>query len=76
MGHVARKGGRWQLREAQRVFGLTKEEELYQHVREGTVTTYRAHIGDHWEWRVDLADPTTLERPGQPVGLQAAAQEV
>jgi DNA invertase Pin-like site-specific DNA recombinase len=67
--------GRWQLREAQRVLGLTKEE-LYQQVREGRLIAYRAHIGDHWEWRVDLADPTQLERPVQPVGVQAASQEV
>jgi hypothetical protein len=72
---AAQGHGRWHLREAQRVFGLAKEA-LYQHVREGTLTAYRAHIGDHWEWRVDLADPTKLERPVQPVGVQAASQEV
>lgn len=67
--------GRWQLREAQHVFGLTKEE-FYQQVREGTLIAYRAHIGDHWEWPVDLAESTKLGRPVQPVGIQAASQEV
>jgi len=49
--------GRWRLREARRVFGLT-EEELYQRVRDGELFAYRAHIANHWEWRVDLIDQT------------------
>jgi hypothetical protein len=66
--------GRWRLREAQRVLGLT-EEELYQRVRDGELIAYRAHIGDHWEWRVD---PTaqTQQTPLRPVAIEAASEEV
>ena len=67
--------GRWRLREAQRVLGLS-QEDLYQHVRDGRLIAYRAHVGDHCEWRVDLAEQTQRERPVQPVGLQAASWEV
>ena len=38
--------GRWRLREAQRVMGLS-QEELYQCLRDGTMIAYRAHVGDH-----------------------------
>jgi hypothetical protein len=67
--------GRWRLREAQRVLDLS-QEDLYQHVRQGRLIAYRAHVGDHGEWRVDFADQTQQEPPVQPVGLQTASQEV
>jgi DNA invertase Pin-like site-specific DNA recombinase len=72
---AAQGDGRWRLREAQRVLGLS-QEDLYQHVRDGRLIAYRAHRGDHWAWRVDLADQTQQEAPLQPVGLQTASQEV
>ena len=72
---AAQGHGRWRLREAQRVLGLT-EEELYQRVREGKLIAYRAHIGDHWEWRVDPPDQTQQEAPLQLVGMQAASEDV
>jgi DNA invertase Pin-like site-specific DNA recombinase len=66
--------GRWRLREAQRVLGLS-EEELYQRVRDGELIAYRAHIGDHWEWRVDPTDHTR-QTPLQPIAIEAASEEV
>jgi hypothetical protein len=67
--------GRWRLREARRVFGLS-EDELHQRLRDGALIAYRAHIGNHWEWRVDTADQIPQKRANQPVGLQAASEEV
>jgi DNA invertase Pin-like site-specific DNA recombinase len=67
--------GRWRLREARRVFGLS-QEELSQCLRDGRTIAYRAHVDDHWEWRVDPADETQQEAPPQAVALQAASQEV
>jgi hypothetical protein len=67
--------GRWRLREAQRLLGLN-EEELYQRLRDGELSAYRAHIGDHWEWRVDPADRTQQAVPLHPVGIEAASEEV
>jgi hypothetical protein len=67
--------GRWRLREAQRVFGLA-EEELYRRVRDGELIAYRAHIGNHWEWRVDSAHQTQQKGADQPVGIQVASEEV
>jgi len=49
-GTLAAQGyGRWHLREAQRLLGLS-EEELCRHVRDSELIAYRARIGDHWEW--------------------------
>lgn len=67
--------GRWRLREAQQLLGLN-EEELYQHVRNGELIAYRAHIGDHWEWRVDRVDQASLDVPLQPTAVHAASEEV
>ena len=53
--------GRWRLREAQRVFGLS-EDELHQRLHDGALIAYRAHIGNHWEWRVDTADQIPQKR--------------
>jgi hypothetical protein len=52
------------------------EEELYQRLRDGALIAYRAHVGDHWEWRVDPADQTQQEAAVQPVGIEAASEEV
>jgi hypothetical protein len=56
------------------VLGLT-EEELYARIRAGTLMAYRAHIGDHWEWRIDPADQTQ-QTPLQAVAIEAASEEV
>ena len=75
-GTLAAQGyGRWRLREAQRVFGLS-EEELHQQVREGKMLAYRARINDHWEWRVNPADQAQPDAPLQPTGVHAATEEV
>jgi hypothetical protein len=75
-GTLAAQGyGRWRLREAQRLLALT-EEELYQRVRDGELIAYRAHIGDHWEWRVDRVDQAPHDVPLQATGIHAASQEV
>jgi DNA invertase Pin-like site-specific DNA recombinase len=75
-GTLAAQGyGRWRLREAQPVLGLS-EEELYQHVREGKLITYRARINDHWEWRVSPVDQADGDVPLQPIGIHAAPEEV
>lgn len=66
--------GRWRLREAQRALGLNADG-LYQRVRDGEIIAYRAHIGDHWEWRVDPADQTQ-QVPLQSVAMEAASEEV
>ena len=53
-GTLAAEGyGQWRIREAQRVLGMTKEQ-LREKARQGEVVAYRAHVGDHWEWRVSL----------------------
>src|SRR5947209_23380 len=67
--------GRWRLREARRVFDLT-ENELHERVRAGQLTAYRAHIGNHWEWRIDRTEQTPQTGMDQPVGIQAASEEV
>jgi DNA invertase Pin-like site-specific DNA recombinase len=72
---VAPGYGRWRLREAQHVLGLS-EEELYQHVREKKLIAYRAPINDHWEWRVSPADWTNADTPLQPVSIQTLTEEV
>ena len=75
-GTLAGQGhGRWRLREAPRALGLS-EEALYQQLRDGTLIAYRAHIGDHWEWRVSCADDSPLPSPPRPAGLHAESQEV
>ena len=67
--------GRWRLREAQRVSRVTAGE-LYQRVRDGELIAYRAHTGNHWEWRVDPADGAWQKEADQPIGLQTASEEV
>jgi hypothetical protein len=75
-GTLAAQGyGQWRLREARRVLGLS-QEELSQRLRDGRMIAYRAHVGDHWEWRVDLADQTQQEAPLQAVAVQTASEEV
>ena len=70
-GTLAAQGyGRWRLREAQRVLGLS-EEALYQQLRDSTLIAYRAHIGDHWEWRVSCTDDQPLPSPPRPGRLHA-----
>lgn len=55
-GTLAAQGhGRWRVREAQRQYGVS-EEEIYAHVRAGTLMAYRARVGDHWEWRLSPRD--------------------
>lgn len=67
--------GCWRLREAQRLMGLT-EEELYQRLRDGKLIAYRAHIGDHWEWRIDRLDHAPHDVPFPPTVVHAASEEV
>lgn len=75
-GTLAAQGyGHWRLREARRLFGLS-QEELAQRLRDGRMIAYRAHVGDHWEWRVDLADQLQQEAPPQAVAPQTASEEV
>src|SRR5947209_19937739 len=71
---AAHGSGRWRLREAQRVLNLT-EKDLYRHIREGQLIAYRAHIGDHWEWRGDPADKTKRGRASPAVGVRSHAEE-
>jgi DNA invertase Pin-like site-specific DNA recombinase len=75
-GTLAAEGcGRWRLREAQRVLDMS-EEELYQRVHDGELIAYRAHVGDHWEWRVDPTDQTQQEGAVQRVAIEATSEEV
>jgi hypothetical protein len=55
-GTLAAQGyGRWRLPVARRALGIT-QEQLWELARQGQLTAYRAHVADHWEWRVS---PTT-----------------
>jgi hypothetical protein len=75
-GTLAAAGrGRWRLREAQRVLGLT-EEELHQRARAGELIAYRARVGEHWEWRVSPADHQQPERPPPAAGVHADGKDV
>ena len=75
-GTLAAQGyGRWRIREAQRVLDLS-EEALYQQLRDGTLIAFRAHIGDHWEWRISGADDPPLPSPPRPARLHAESTEV
>lgn len=75
-GTLAAAGyGRWRLREAQRVLGLSAAA-LYQRLQAGELKAYRARIADHWEWRVGLAAAEQLEPLSRPRGVHAASQEV
>jgi hypothetical protein len=51
---AARGHGRWPLREARRVLGLT-QEQLWEKARRQELVAYRARVADHWEWRVSPA---------------------
>jgi DNA invertase Pin-like site-specific DNA recombinase len=62
-GTLAAQGfGQWRLQEAQRLWGVTKEQ-IREKARRGEIIAYRAHVRDHWEWRVSLAGGAT-PRPG------------
>jgi len=75
-GTLAAQGcGRWRIREAQRALGLS-EEALYRQLRDGTLIAYRAHIGDHWEWRVSCTDERPLPSHPRPGRLHAESKEV
>lgn len=55
-GTLAARGyGQWRVREAQRVLGVSKQQ-LWEKARHGEIVAYRAHVNDHWEWRVSLAE--------------------
>jgi DNA invertase Pin-like site-specific DNA recombinase len=74
-GRLAAEGqGRWRLREAQRVFGLSKEE-LYQRIRAEEMMVYRARVGDHWEWRVSPAHQAQHALPQPHYSSKAIAIE-
>jgi DNA invertase Pin-like site-specific DNA recombinase len=72
---AAQGDGRWRLREAQRVLGLS-EEELYRRLRAGELIAYRARVGEHWEWRIDPADRLQHEAPRPSRGVHAPSEEV
>ncbi len=75
-GTLAAQGyGRWRLRAAQRVLGLS-EEALYQQLRDGNLIAYRARIGDHWEWRVSCADDQPLPSQLPPGCVHAESKDV
>jgi hypothetical protein len=75
-GTLAATGrGCWRLRDAQRELGLS-EEELYRRVREGEVVAYRAHAGEHWEWRVRPADHQQPGLTPQTAGVHADGKDV
>jgi hypothetical protein len=75
-GTLAAQGyGRWRLREAQCVLGLSIAA-LYQRIQAGELKAYRARITDHWEWRVSLATDKPQEPPSRPRGVHVASQEV
>lgn len=75
-GTLAARGyGRWRLREAQRVLGLSAPV-LSERLRTGELKAYRARCTDHWEWRVSLANDEPPDPPTRPIGVHAASQEV
>lgn len=47
--------GQWTLRQAMDALGLTREE-IWERARHGEFVAYRAHLGDHWEWRLTPVD--------------------
>lgn len=54
-GTFAAQGyGRWRLREAERVLGMSSEQ-IGERARQGEVIAYRARVANHWEWRISLA---------------------
>jgi DNA invertase Pin-like site-specific DNA recombinase len=68
-GSLGKQGyGRWRLREAQRELGVGREE-IWERARRGELIAYRAHVGDHWEWRLSPAmAPSPIASRPQPVG--------
>jgi len=69
-GTLAAQGfGRWRLHEARRVLELSNEQ-LWERARRGELVAYRAHVADHWEWRVSPATqagtPTVLPPDSDP----------
>jgi len=59
-GTVAAQGaGRWRLREAQRALGLSKEQ-VWARARRGELIAYRAHVSEHWEWRLSPMGATSV----------------
>jgi DNA invertase Pin-like site-specific DNA recombinase len=65
-GTLAAQGhGRWSLREARRVLGVS-QEQLWERARRQELVAYRARVADHWEWRVSPAgdeDSSAAESP-------------
>jgi hypothetical protein len=57
--------GRWTLRQAQRELGITREE-IWERARRGELVAYRAHVSDHWEWRLSPVDDQTAPIASQP----------
>lgn len=62
--------GQWTLRQAMQAFGLTREE-IWERARLGDFIAYRAHVGDHWEWRLSPVDDQAA--PHTAPGLPASA---
>jgi DNA invertase Pin-like site-specific DNA recombinase len=66
----AQRCGRWTLRQAQHELGITREE-IWERARRGELIAYRAHVSDHWEWRLSPADdqpaPMASQQPSDPV---------
>ncbi|MBI2762019.1 MAG: recombinase family protein [Chloroflexi bacterium] len=51
---AAQGDGRWRLREAQHALGLSREA-ITERLQRGELVAYRAHVGEHWEWRLTPA---------------------
>ncbi len=74
-GTLGRQGyGRWTLPQAKHALGLTREE-IWERARHGEFIAYRAHVGDHWEWRLTPVDAqaATPAGPGLPASAVVAA---
>jgi hypothetical protein len=56
--------------------GLTREE-IWERARLGDFIAYRAHVGDHWEWRLSPVDDQTAARasPGLPASALVPVDE-
>jgi hypothetical protein len=65
--------GRWTLRQAMHALGLTRGE-IWERARQGEFIAYRAHVGDHWEWRLSPVDEqaATSASPGLPASAVVA----
>uniref|UniRef100_A0A7C3AMD9 Uncharacterized protein n=1 Tax=Thermorudis sp. TaxID=1969470 RepID=A0A7C3AMD9_9BACT len=68
-GTMAAQGhGRWRIREAQHELGLSKEG-IWQRVRAGELTAYRARVDAHWEWRISPSGQEDRQPRFAPSGL-------